>query len=175
MSIKQLNATYVADEDRVQFRFTTVADEEFRLWLTRAVTVQILWGSEQLVVKALEQVHAPSQAQMIAEFKQQSVKQNTPFHQQFQSAAKLPLGEAPLLVKKVEMRLEDAMHVLAMHLSNGQVLTLRLTEDLLSKLAALLQKISETARWGLQDVAALAPAKPAPVPASPGDAGPLLH
>ena len=53
MSIKQLNATYVADEDRVQFRFTTLADEEFRLWLTRAVTAQILWGSEQLVVKAL--------------------------------------------------------------------------------------------------------------------------
>ena len=112
---------------------------------------------------------------MIAEFKQQSVKQNTPFHQQFQSAAKLPLGEAPLLVKKVEMRLEHAMHVLAMHLSNGQVLTLRLTEDLLSKLAVLLQKISETARWGLQDVAALAPVKPAPLPTSPSDAGPLLH
>jgi len=35
MSIRQLNASYVPEEDRVLLRFTTDTQEEYRLWLTR--------------------------------------------------------------------------------------------------------------------------------------------
>jgi hypothetical protein len=150
MSIKQLNATYAPEEDRVQFRFTTVGDEEFRIWLTRALVGQILASSEHLMVKALTKDHAPAQAQMIAEFKQQTVSQTTQFSQQFQGAQKFPLGEQALLAKRVRMSLEGALHVLAFDLPTGQTLTLRLHDELLGKTYALLKKIAETAQWNLQ-------------------------
>ena len=38
MSIKQFNATYLAPDDRLLFRFNTLEDTEFRFWLTRRVT-----------------------------------------------------------------------------------------------------------------------------------------
>ena len=38
MSLRQLNASDVPDEDRVLMRLTTTRGEEYRLWLTRAIT-----------------------------------------------------------------------------------------------------------------------------------------
>ena len=42
MSIKQLNASYVAKEDRVVLRITTNDDNEYRLLLTRAMVKELL-------------------------------------------------------------------------------------------------------------------------------------
>ena len=59
MSIKQLNATYVLDEDRVQFRFTTANLEEYRLWLTRVGVAQILAYGRQTLVSTLKKYMRP--------------------------------------------------------------------------------------------------------------------
>ena len=56
MSIRQVNCTYVPEEDRVMFRFSTGAEElqEYRLWLTRAVLSQLLRHTQVLAVEAVK-------------------------------------------------------------------------------------------------------------------------
>ena len=77
--ITQLNVTYVAEEDRVLFRFNTHDGQEFRLWLTRATVRQLLAVGAQASVLAHAAQHALPQAQAIAQFKQQSVEQQARF------------------------------------------------------------------------------------------------
>jgi hypothetical protein len=151
VSIKQLNASYVPEEDRVQFRFTTGNDEEFRLWLTRSGVAQVLAYGRIAVVKTLAQIHAPAQAEMIAEFKQQAIAQSVNFKESFQSGKSFPLQEEFLLIQKIQIVKEGDLHHLAMVLANKQTLNLRVTEDLLTKMCALLQKIEQAARWGLDE------------------------
>ena len=151
VSIKQLNATYVLDEDRVQFRFTTASQEEYRLYLTRVGVAQILSYGRQALVATLQEVHAPAQAQMIAEFKQQAVAQATNFKDNFEGGRSFPLQENFILARRAQVVKEGNLHNIGFSLANSQTLNLRLTDDLLAKLCALLQKMEQAARWGLDE------------------------
>jgi hypothetical protein len=155
MSIRQVNCTYVPDEDRVMFRFSTGKDElqEYRLWLTRAVLSQLLRHTQVLAVEAVKGNMNVQQAQEVAEFKQEALAQNVTFTQ-FESAPKLPLGAEPTLVKAVTAKTEtvnDSQKVAALvfQLARGQNLTLRMNDDLLGKLQLLFKKMNETAGWAL--------------------------
>ena len=155
MSIRQVNCTYVPDEDRVMFRFSTGKDElqEYRLWLTRAVLSQLLRHTQVLAVEAVKGNMNVQQAQEVAEFKQEALAQNVTFTQ-FESAPKLPLGAEPTLVKAVTAKTEtvnDSQKVAALvfQLARGQNLTLRMNDDLLGKLQVLFKKMNDTAGWAL--------------------------
>lgn len=155
MSIRQVNCTYVPDEDRVMFRFSTGKEElqEYRLWLTRAVLSQLLRHTQVLAVEAVKGNMNVQQAQEVAEFKQEALAQNVTFTQ-FESAPKLPLGAEPTLVKAVTAKTEtvnDSQKVAALvfQLARGQNLTLRMNDDLLGKLQLLFKKMNETAGWAL--------------------------
>jgi len=65
MSIKQLNGSYIPNEDRILFRFSTVDNCEYRFWFTRRITLFLLAATEHLVEKQLEQHHPPSTAREI--------------------------------------------------------------------------------------------------------------
>ena len=155
MSIRQVNCTYVPDEDRVMFRFSTGKEElqEYRLWLTRAVLSQLLRHTQVLAVEAVKGNMNVQQAQEVAEFKQEALAQNVTFTQ-FESAPKLPLGAEPTLVKAVTAKTEtvnDSQKVAALvfQLARGQNLTLRMNDDLLGKLQLLFKKMNDTAGWSL--------------------------
>jgi hypothetical protein len=171
MSIRQFNATYVAEEDRVLFRLTTTLGEEYRLWLTRVRVSEILALGEKAAVVKVAQVEVnllPQQAQAVAEFKQQSAKQSTHFTE-FQPAQRLPLGAEPLLVKGLKMEMKDQSVVLHMEMNAGRVLNLTLNDDMISKLRILLEKISENARWQLRAASsAVIENAPDPVQIEPG-------
>lgn len=159
MSIRQLNANYVPDEDRVMLRFTTDTDEEYRLWLTRAVVGALLQQTQALAVKALEQQHNVHQAKAVAQFKQQALQQTTTYTQ-FEGAARFPLGAEPALVKAVQAQIREQTPVLVFLLARGQNLTLRLNEDMVGKLQLLMHKMNDAAHWAL----GLAPAGPSGTP-----------
>jgi hypothetical protein len=146
MSIRQLNASYVAEEDRVMFRFTTVAHEEYRLWLTRAVVGQLLLQLKDVAVQVLVQKGQAQEAKAVAEFKQQALEQNAQYTQ-FAAVPRLPLGAEPVKVKSVQARVSHGSASLALALSSGKQLTLPLGEDLIGKLRLLLQRMNETACW----------------------------
>lgn len=148
MSLKQLNVSYVPDEDRVMFRFTTAAQEEYRLWLTRSMMGE-LW--KQLVrhtVSGFQQMATVQNAPAVAQIMQQSLEQAVTYTK-FQAAHRLPLGAEPAMVKTCQI-LEQAGHVqLVLGLKLDKQLTLRLNDDVKGKLQVLFQRMNETARWQL--------------------------
>ena len=148
MSIRQLNASYVGEEDRVMFRFTTTQHEEYRLWLTRAVVGQLLLQLKGAAVQALEQKGHVQEAKAVAEFKQQALEQNAQYTR-FEAAPRLPLGAEPVLVRAVQAQVQQGASSLMLGLPAGRQLTLALNEELLGKLRLLLQRMNESARWGL--------------------------
>jgi len=158
MSITQFNATYTLEEDRVLFRFNTSQSQEYRLWLTRLVVRDILALGEQASVAVLAREHMPEQAKAIDEFKQQAKVQTAKFST-FVPATHFPLGAEPLLVHKVRVGLEKEATALELQLPKGQVLTLRLNEEMMGQLRLLLQTIEQRAHWGLAGAKPLADAR----------------
>ena len=147
MSIKQLNASYVAEEDRVVMRITTTDDNEYRLLLTRAMVRDMLGLVRQLhLAQAVRQHPAPLAAD-IAEFKQQAQLNQAKFTE-FEPASRLPLGDQPLMVRKVVINTQSGQDVLEMNLP-GKVLKLPLTDELSAQLGVVLQTIAGHAQWDL--------------------------
>ncbi len=160
MSIRQLNASYVDEEDRVMFRFTTAAQEEYRLWLTRAVTGQLLLLLKDLAVQVLVQSGQVQTARAVAAFKQQALEQTTEYTQ-FVAVPRLPLGAEPVRVRSAQIRVVQGKSSLELALTAGRQLTLSLDDDLSGKLLLLLQRMNQMARWSLPLDASDAVAKPA--------------
>ena len=148
MSIKQLNASYVPEEDRVLFRFTTLQNQEYRLWLTRSVIKEILSIGAQASVAVLAKEHPPEQVKAIAQFKQKTNAENAQFTT-FEPAANFPIGGLPLLVNRCKLSLQSNTMTLEFLLVKGQVIGLKLTEEMISQMRILLQTIAMRANWGL--------------------------
>ena len=148
MSITQFNATYVQEEDRVMFRFNTSESHEYRLWLTRLVVRDLLRLIDQGSVAVLAREHPVEQAKAIAEFKQQAKAANPQFTT-FTPATQFPLGADPVLVHGMRLEVKPDHTSLELQLAKGQLLTMRLTEDMLSQMRLLLQTIEQRAAWGL--------------------------
>lgn len=153
--ITQLNVTYVAEEDRVLFRFNTHDGQEFRLWLTRATVRQLLAVGAQASVLVHAAQHAMPQAQAIAQFQQQSVEQQAQFSQ-YKPAAQTPLGETPLLALQVAMTVGKSGYAIDWTLAGGHQLQLTLDDDLFAKFRMLLATIQDRAQWGLGPASAAA-------------------
>lgn len=158
MSITQFNATYVAEEDRVLFRFNTSQSQEYRLWFTRSIVRQILALGEKASVVVLERTHPPEQAKAIAQFKQQVTAEQAQFTS-FVPATHFPLGAEPVLIHQVRANVKEKITALEFVMPKGQVLTMNLTDEMVSQLRLLLETISQRVQWGLQ-VFASAPTEP---------------
>lgn len=156
MSITQFNATYVAEEDRVLFRFNTSQSQEYRLWLTRVVVRNILALGAQASVAVLAREHPPEQAKAVAEFKQQAKVEQAKFTT-FVPATHFPMGADPILVHQARVSLKEKATALELVMPKGQVMTMNLTEDMMAQLRLLLQTIAQRAQWSLEAPTQVAP------------------
>jgi hypothetical protein len=148
--ISQLNAMYVPEEDRVIFRFNTNDNSEFRMWFTRALVHGLIQECSKVALKSELIVNKNINAQAISEFKQDIVQANTQFTD-FNPSSNFPLGENPVLVKRVNLGLEQKLIVLAFDLTIGQTITLRLNDDLFAKFRLLMDTIEKRASWSATD------------------------
>lgn len=157
MSIKQFNATYLANDDRLLFRFNTLEDAEFRFWFTRRVTLFILAATSHLVVKNLEQTHSPEAAKAIAEFEEEAIKANkdqklSAKPEAYEPAGTYPLGADPLLVMDVkcsfEKQGEEDLLSLDLVLPGGANINLKMAGPTLQAMCLLLNQLREHASWG---------------------------
>jgi hypothetical protein len=157
MTIKQLNATYLAADDRLLFRFNTVEDKEFRFWFTRRVTLFILAATQHLIVKSLEQTHTPEAAKALAEFGKETLQAN----QSEQGVAQVdvyvpantyPMGADPVLVIDVKCALEkqgsEDLLSLDLMLPGNSNINLKLSGPILQAMCILLNQLREHAVWG---------------------------
>ena len=172
MTIKQFNATYLAHDDRLLFRFNTTEDAEFRFWFTRRVTLLILAATQHLNVKNLEQIHSPDVAKAMAQFGEDVMKvdpgsQGVSRVEAYEPAANYPLGADALLVMDVKCTpekqgLEDGVS-LDLVLPGGANINVKLAGPTLRALCALLNQLREHAAWGevpqVQDLAITETAK----------------
>ena len=149
MSIQQFNGEWIPREDRLLLRINTSNDEEFLFWLTRLMLKNLLQGTHHVSVKALEKTHTPEVAQVVQAFQQQTVAQQVKFDNSFKEGAQKPLGDEPLLVTGVSIN-ADATHILiAFQLANGKNLRLNLQPPVWDRMAVLLNKLQDSAQWGV--------------------------
>lgn len=174
MSIQQFNATYIPTEDRVLLRFNTSDSSEYRLWLTRKLTLRLLdEGAERSVAQiarsplpAAEGVASaptPAAARTIDAFQQEALKQQLDMKTEYRAANKLPLGAEPVLIIDTTIEILDGGVVdLCLELANKMKLNLKQPVSMLNSLRLLLQQMVETAGWSLPAPATAAPPVPAP-------------
>ena len=105
--INQVNFSYSPVEDRLLFRFNTLNKTEFRMWLTRAMSIKLL-GQLHTVVKVNFLREQPGliavAMQTIGEFRREAVLAKADYVQSFSSEAEVfPLGLQPILVTDIVM------------------------------------------------------------------------
>ena len=151
MPISQFNVSYIPTEDRMLFRFNTTEGQEFRLWLTRRMTHQLLGLSRSHSLRSLgASVPAPA-APVVDQFQQQALDQQTDFSTSYQPAQDLPLGEEPKLVVEVAITpMADpgqAMSHLTFTLVDTLNLSLNLPNTSINTVRLLLDKLQAQAGW----------------------------
>lgn len=169
MAIKQINATYLVNEDRILLRVNTPEEAEYRLWLTRRVTLFILAASSHLLTKQLEQSHAPDTAKAIDAFEKEALLEASKIANsaaaEYQSGIHFPLGAESILVMDVSCSLlqnnateaskssaiADSNHdIISIDfvLPGGANLNLKLASAMVRAITLLLDQLRQQAGWG---------------------------
>ena len=162
MSLSQLNAGYDVREDRIILRVNTTAGEEYRLFLTRRITLQLVTFAQQQLVDLVARDHGPQAARAIADFRQDAAQQQTDFNVAFKAAEHYPLGLDPKLVVSIQGMLAPRPQ-LKLGLKEGTALTLSLDEGLLRSMCLLLERTVALTQWQ-GGVEVPAPSAPVAVP-----------
>ena len=164
MSIKQLNASYLPQEDRIVLRINTEAKEEFVFLLTRRVALFILAASEHLVEKQLEQRHDPNTAKAVADFEKKGLVNVGSSGPEFEAGETFPLGQSPLLVLEFTCGIvepaeagEEVIFSMDFVLGKDQNIHLKLPKALLIAMRLLLENLCDQASWGRAVLTAVAP------------------
>lgn len=155
MSIKQLNASYLVQEDRILFRINTETKEEFAFLFTRRAALFILAASEHLVEKQLEQRHDPATAKAVADFEKKGLVDVGISGPEFEAGETFPLGQSPLLVLEVTCSIAEpdqasgeSVFSIDFVLANDQSINLRLPKPMLIAMRLLLENLCDQATWG---------------------------
>jgi hypothetical protein len=153
VKINQVNFSYSPLEDRLLFRFNTLNKNEFRMWLTRSMSVKLL-GLLARAVKItliLEQPGLKAVAvEKLEEFRREAVLAQADYAQPFSAGAEiLPLGAQPILVADIIMDASQQVSVVTFLLSHGQQVNLSLNHDLGVAVRKLLSDVVDGLDWGL--------------------------
>ncbi len=148
----QIQARYVQEEDRILLRLNTVANEEFRFWLTRRFALR-LWPVLQdalLSTPVATRQTSLTARQAIVAFEHEAAKSKAQFNTHFRDMDNLPLGETPLLVTQSGFRREtNGNFFLSLHNQQKQGISLSLTTDLLHLFCKLLEDATRQSDWAI--------------------------
>lgn len=169
MSIKQINAAYLLNDDRILLRFNTPEEAEYRLWITRRIGLFMLVATTHLLTKQLEQSHTPDTAKAIDAFEKDALVEASKIANaiptEYQSGIHFPLGAEPILVMDVSCSLlqnnaTEASKASAIAGSNqdiisidfslpgGANLNLKLASTMVRAITLLLDQLRQQAGWG---------------------------
>ena len=156
MKIHQLQIAFDAAEDRLLFRVSTTAAEEFRIYLTRRF-VKMLWPHllRNLESKVAVKAPAPDARREVLAFEHEKAVRETDFSQPFAEPApsaphQFPLGEQPFVAVHGQLRVESAgIYKLALNPGVGQGLEIGLDDKLMHSFCKLLETAARNAEWEL--------------------------
>jgi hypothetical protein len=152
MRLHQLKVDFDAEQDRLLVRVSTASSEEALVWLTRRCVLR-LWGLLLGFVESNPQIAAradPITRRAVLEFEHEKALSQATFSKAYEDVPRVrPLGEAPLLVSRLQRRkTEDGRLVLGLLPAQGQGIFLTLDPTLLHGFIKLLQRAVEKAEWG---------------------------
>lgn len=161
MGIHQLSVNHDERQDRLLWRVNTQEGEEFRFWLTRRMTTRLLPAIEHAVGTLETQrtgivsADAPTR-QMVSEMQREAFMQKADFKTPYAQppAAKLPLGEQPLLITDAQMSviLPQMLQLVLQDKSQmpERQCQLQMPVQLVHGLIHLTQQALAKANWGIQ-------------------------
>lgn len=148
----QIQIRYIQEEDRLLMRMNTVADEEFRFWLTRRFLLR-LWPVLQEALMsspAIKQQRDYSSQQAILAFEHERAQSKAAFNNPFRESENLPLGKGPILVVLGNFRhLSNGAFMVSLKNHDKQGIDLTLTSDLLHLLCKLLDEAAQQSDWNM--------------------------
>ncbi len=162
MSLQQINVAYNPTEDRLLLRITGNEAQglaEFRFLITRRL-LRLLWGGlDKLLdagVAADPRVDAGARG-MMKQFEKEAALASADFKTPYAPQAKAaevpvltPLGEAPVLVSRVQLRpLAPGHYLVGLHNETGQGITLTLAPEMIHSIRKLLADSAQKAEWNL--------------------------
>ena len=177
MGIHQLSLSYDDKQDRLLLRVSTQAAEEFRFWLTRRMTERLSPALQQAVQRLDAQqpgLVAPDERsrQLVSDFRHDDIIRHADFRTPYTPQTTLPLGEAPMLLTDVNMRLQGQELHMELVDQSGQTkrqCEMQLNAQLLHGWLHLMAQVSQQARWGLAAGEEPAPAPEAGAPTPSAD------
>jgi hypothetical protein len=163
MNIHQMSVQFDERQDRLSFRISNQDHQEFRLWLTRAMTLRLLPHLQAAVVQleardpSVTAIDTTAQ-QMLAELKRENFLAQADFSTPFSTQnLSLSLGESPILVTDVQLNLHNngSLELLLQDKSgdnaSGSSCQLSLQAALLHGLLHLLESALKKAQWQQPD------------------------
>jgi hypothetical protein len=162
VKINQVNFTYSPLEDRLLFRLNTTSKVEFRMWLTRAMSLKLLGFLNQAVKQSIarEQPAMPASAlDTLGEFRREAAIAKADYESAFSPEAQaFPLGPNAVLVAGIVVDSGKPAPVLIFKLATGQEVNISLDHDLGAAISKLLTTVLESLDWGNAPKAPTAPA-----------------
>ena len=164
-AVHQLQLQYDAHEDRGLLRIRTRDGAEFRFWVTRRF-VTGLWPALKKLLEGNPRVSEQATAEnrsAVLSFQHESALERSDFSTEFQEgASRLPLGEKPLLLSRLQVKASPAGgRILCLLPKDGQGVQLAMDDRLAHSFASLVQRTVRAADWNL-DVDLAPPAAPGP-------------
>lgn len=163
--IDQIQIKFVPAEDRLLLRVSTKDGAEFRFWLTRRF-IKLLWpalGKTLTASPRIQLQQSPDARREILAFEHQQAVSAADFSTPYKEIEKaLPLGDAPVLLTKLQLRTVDAnTRVLTIGPEQGPGIDLTLNDGLTHSIVELIGSAMALATWDITPVVESVPAMPA--------------
>ena len=152
MKVNQVNFSYSPLEDRLLFRFNTLNKSEFRMWLTRAMSIKLLGQLHQLLKANLmrEQPGLGAIAmRAIGEFRREAILSQADYVQSFSSDVEIfPLGPQPVLVTDINLDFSKPIFVVTFQLATAQLVCMPIDHNFGAAISKLLSDVLDGLDWG---------------------------
>lgn len=157
MNIHQLQVAFDAAEDRVLFRLSTTAGDEYRVFLTRRF-VKLLWPHLQrgLESKVAVTTPAPEARREVLAFEHDRAIREADFSRPFAEARtetprNFPLGDKPIVATQGNLRMErTGAYKLTLNPAQGRGVEIGLDDRLMHSFCRLLEAAVRTAQWDIE-------------------------
>ena len=152
-TLNQIQMSFAPAEDRLLLRISATDGTEYRFWLTRRY-VQLLWPVLTKILANHPQVReqVTNQAkETVLSFQHEQAVQQADFKQSFKEhPAALPLGDAPLLLAKAQLKPgPDAGNTLSLLPEQGQGIDLAMNTEMVHAFVRLLITTTAKTDWAL--------------------------
>lgn len=151
MAIEQIRADHSLVEDRILLLLRTSELEEYKLWLTRRVTLFLLAATEKLIGNFLSKKFESNTAKAISNFQKDSVKQSTNLNSPYTAGTQFPIGDLPRLAKDIRCSVIDReaqiLIKLDIEFEEQRSIHITLPEKSIRKMCLLIEAISIKAQW----------------------------